>query len=55
MIIEITEQQAKSLVDFIETELLDAIRRDESWDNFDFLVDIVDAYKKLKLPKPITF
>lgn len=55
MIIEFTEQQAENLTNFIESELLDAIRRDESWDNFDYLVNIVDVYKKLKLPKPITF
>lgn len=46
--IELTESQCQNLADFIEDNLFDVIRNDVEIDNFYWLIDVVDAYKKLK-------
>lgn len=47
IIIELTESQCQNLADFIEDNLFDVIRNDVEIDNFHWLIDVVDAYKKL--------
>lgn len=46
--IDLTKDQCESLVDLIEVNLFDIIRNDPDIDGFDWLVNIVDAYKVMK-------
>lgn len=49
MKIEVTKDQCESVIDFIEGNILDAIRNDECIDNIDWLANILavrDAMKK---------
>lgn len=48
MIIDLTESQCKNLCDFIEFNVFDYIRNDTDIDNIDWIVDMMEAYKKLK-------
>ena len=45
---DLTKDEKKSLVCFIEFNLIDVIQRDSSIDNFDWLCNMCSAYKKLK-------
>lgn len=46
--IEITKDEAESLVDFIETNIFDNIRSDEDVDSIEWLCNIMSVYKKCK-------
>ncbi len=48
MYIRLNENQIKSLVNFIEVELLDSIRRDEYFDNIDYVVNISTALVEMR-------
>ena len=49
MIIDLTETQCKNLCDFIEFNIFEYIRNDTDIDNIDWIVDMMEAYKKLKV------
>ncbi len=46
--VELTKSQVENLADFIEVNLIDDIRRDESIDNLEWVKDLCDAHTKLK-------
>lgn len=48
MNITLTISQIQNLIEFIEFEFIDSIRDDEEIDNIDYIVDMMDVYKKLK-------
>ena len=48
MIIDLTESQCKNLCDFIEFNIFEYIRNDKDIDNIDWLVNMMEAYQKLK-------
>lgn len=49
--VELTKSQIDNLMDFLEFELIPAIRRNEETDNINYLVDMCDIYKKLEEAK----
>ena len=48
MIIDLTESQCRNLYDFIELNIFEYIRNDTEIDNINWLVDMMEAYQKLK-------
>lgn len=46
--IEITKDEAESLVDLIETNIFDIIRNDSDIDSIEWLENITAIYKKCK-------
>ena len=46
--IEITKDEAESLVDFIKTSIFDSIREDPDVDSIEWLCNIMSVYKKCK-------
>ena len=48
MNITLTISQIESLKEFIEFEFIGSIRDDENIDNIDYIVNMMDIYKKLK-------
>lgn len=46
--IEVTKDQCESVIDFIETNLLDVIRQDDSIDNIDWVVNILAVRNAMK-------
>lgn len=46
--IEITENEAESLLDFIEVDFLEALRNDSYIDNFNYVCNICGIYKQIK-------
>ena len=46
--IKITESEAESLADLIESSIFDIIRDDTEIDNIEWLSDIMSAYRKCK-------
>ena len=48
MKIEVTKDQCESVIDFIEWNILDAIRNDESVDNVDWLANILAVRAVMK-------
>lgn len=48
MNVNLTESQVTNLAEFIEQNLIDSIRNDTSIDNFNYVVDMCEACKKLK-------
>ena len=46
--IEITKDEAESLLDFIELNFFDAIRNDEDVDNLEWVINIMSVYQKCK-------
>lgn len=51
--VELTASQINNLIDFIEFEFIDSIRRDEDLDNIDYIVSMCDALKTLRDAKTI--
>lgn len=41
--IKLTESQLKNVIEFIEFEFIDSIRRDEYIDNIDYVIDMMNA------------
>ena len=48
MTVELTDSQVKNVADFIEFNLLEAIRQDCDIDNINWVADMCEAYKKLR-------
>lgn len=48
MIIDLTKSQCENLCDFIEFNIFENIRDDTDIENIDWLVDMMEAYQKLK-------
>lgn len=46
--IDLTKSQCKNLAEIIQSNIFDIIRNDTDIDNIEWLVDIVEAYKKLR-------
>ena len=46
--VEFTKSQIDSLVEFIELFFIDSIRNDEEVDNIDYIIDMMEALKKLR-------
>ena len=46
--IDLTKSQCTNIADFIEMNIFQYIRDDTEIDNMDWLIDMVDAYKKLR-------
>lgn len=46
MNISLTTSQIENLKEFIEFEFIGSIRDDEDIDNIDYIVDMMDTYKK---------
>ena len=46
--IEITKDEAESLVDFIEMNIFDMIRNDPDVDSIEWLCNIASVYRKCK-------
>lgn len=46
--IEVTKDQCESVIDFIEMNLLDVIRQDDSIDNIDWVVNILAVRNAMK-------
>lgn len=51
--VKLTANQISNLVDFIEFEFIDSIRRDEDVDNIDYIVSMCDALKTLRNARTI--
>ena len=47
--IKLTRSQADNLMEFFEFEFIDSIRDNTDIDNINYLVDMCDIYKKLKI------
>ena len=48
LVISFTKSQCKNLADFIEFNLLSAIREDEDIDNILWVSDMCESYRKLR-------
>lgn len=46
--IELSESQCKNVADFIEFNFFQMIREDDDIDNFNYIVDMVNAYQVLR-------
>lgn len=46
--IEITKEEAESLIDLIEVTFFDMIRNDTEIDNMEWIVNIISIYQKCK-------
>ena len=47
--VEFTKSQVDSLVEFIEWNFIDIIRKEEYVDNFNYIIDMMEALKKLRV------
>ena len=47
--VEFTKSQVDSLVEFIEWNFIDIIRKDEDVDNINYIIDMMEALKKLRV------
>lgn len=45
--VEFTKSQVDNLVEFIEWNFIDVVRKDESIDNINYIIDMMEALKKL--------
>ena len=48
MIEGFTKSQVDNLIEFIELNFIDVVRNDTDIDNIDYVVDMMDAFKKLR-------
>ena len=46
--VEFDKDELYNLVDFIEIEFIDSIRRDEEVDNIDYIISMMSALQKLR-------
>ena len=46
--VEFTKSQVDNLVEFIEWNFIDIIRKDEEVDNINYIIDMMEALKKLR-------
>lgn len=47
--VTLEKDELYNLIDFIEIEFIDAIRRDEEIDNIDYVVNMMNALQKLRV------
>lgn len=47
--VEFTKSQVDNLVEFIEWNFIDIIRKDEEVDNINYIIDMMEALKKLRV------
>lgn len=47
--IEFTKSQIDNLVEFIEWNFIDVVRKDEGIDNIDYIIDMMETLKKLRV------
>lgn len=48
LMVALTKSQCKNIVDFIETNLIDAIRNDDGIDNIDWIEDMLNLRNTLR-------
>lgn len=46
--VEFTKSQVDNLVEFIEWNFIDVVRKDEDIDNINYIIDMMEALKKLR-------
>ena len=46
--VDLTESQCRNLCEFIEFNIFEYIRNDTDIDNIEWLIDMIEAYQKLK-------
>lgn len=46
--VDLTKSQVENLIEFIEWNFIDVIRKDEDVDNINYLIDMMEALKKLR-------
>lgn len=46
--VEFTESQLKNVIEFIEFEFIDSIRRDECIDNVEYVIDMMNALQSMR-------
>lgn len=46
--VEFTKSQVDNLVEFIEWNFIDIVRKDEDVDNINYIIDMMEALKKLR-------
>lgn len=47
--VALTKSQVDNLIEFIELNFIQSIREDTNIDNIDYIVDVMDALKTLRL------
>lgn len=47
--VELTKSQVDNLIEFIELNFIQSVREDTDIDNIDYIVDMMDALKTLRL------
>lgn len=47
--VEFNKEELYNLIDFIEIEFIDAIRRDEEIDNIDYVISMMNTLQKLRV------
>lgn len=47
--VEFTKSQVDNLVEFIEWNFIDIVRKDEDVDNINYIIDMMEALKKLRI------
>lgn len=47
--VELTKSQVDNLVEFIEWNFIDVVRKDEGIDNINYIIDMMEALKKLRV------
>ena len=47
--VDFSKDELYNLIDFIEIEFIDAIRRDEEIDNIDYIICMMNALQKLRV------
>lgn len=53
--VPLTKSQISNLIEFIDYEFIESIRRDEDIDNIDYIVDMANALQTLRscVPEPV--
>ena len=46
--VELTPSQLENMIEFIEIEFINSLRRDEEIDNIDYVIDFSDALRALR-------
>lgn len=49
--VELTQSQIENLMEFISLDFIPSVQNDSSIDNFEYIVDMVNAYQELKRVK----
>ena len=46
--VSLSKTELSNIIDFIEIEFIDSIRRDEETDNIDYIISMMNALQKLR-------